>query len=59
MTDQPAPPAKPVYCPRHPGEIVDYRPKGAFISFCMRDLAFLHPSEFTPEDLKRLREDIR
>ena len=41
-------------CPRCGSETVKFKPRGAFVAFCMRDLAFLLPHEFSPEALARL-----
>jgi hypothetical protein len=47
----------PVKCPRCQ-EPVRYSPSGAFVSFCVRCVAFLLPQEFTPEDLKTLTASV-
>lgn len=52
MTDQQA---GGVLCPRCGEHFVRLEPRGAFISFCRKQIAFLLPREFTPEDLARLR----
>lgn len=44
-----------VRCPRC-NTPVPFAPTGAYISFCIRCLAFLLPSEFTPENLDALKK---
>jgi len=44
-----------VLCPRCGNHAVWFLPRGAFVSFCTEQIAFLLPQEFAPRDLERLK----
>lgn len=45
-----------VLCPRCRDHSVRYQRRGGYVSFCIRQLAFLLPNEFTAVELSILRD---